>query len=81
MPGERERGEMRNEERGEEEEACGWSHQPNLTLTGRSEGKAGAHRERTRHPRASEFELLHLGRELELCHIAWERGKGAKRNE
>ena len=28
-----------------------------------------------------EIELLHLGRELELRHIAWERGKGGERNE
>ena len=47
----------------------------NLVLAGMSEGEAGAHRERTRHPGFVEEEHLHLGRELELRDIAWERGK------
>ena len=67
----------RNKEKGEEEEACGWSanQTSNLVLAGRSEGEAGAHRERTRHPGFAEPEALHGRRELELRHIAWETGK------
>ena len=67
-----------DEERGEERGSVRLVRKPNLKpCFGGQVGRR--HRRRTRHPGAVEVELLHLGRELELRHIAWEGGGGGVR--
>ena len=68
---------MRNEVRKRRRAAGPQIQTSNLVLSDVSwEGK------RTRDASAPfEVEHLHLGRKLELRHVAWERGKGGERND